>query len=61
MSAKVRIGASGTPSLVSTRSVATSRSRRHSRAARPPGRSRSQSSALRPPPSDPAPAGRATA
>eukprot|EP00965_Chrysotila_dentata_P085243 2812750-Pleurochrysis_carterae.AAC.1 len=61
MSAKVCLGASGTPSLVSTRSVATSSMSCHSRAARPPGRRRSHSLGRRPPPLAPAPAGRATA
>eukprot|EP00965_Chrysotila_dentata_P096057 3173538-Pleurochrysis_carterae.AAC.1 len=61
MSAKVCRGASGTPSLASTRSVATSNTSRHSLAARPPGRRRNHSSGRRPPPLALTPAGRATA
>eukprot|EP00965_Chrysotila_dentata_P116902 3863788-Pleurochrysis_carterae.AAC.1 len=43
------LGASGTPSLVPTRSAATSSSSSHSRIAAPPGRSAIQSSPLRQP------------
>eukprot|EP00965_Chrysotila_dentata_P106951 3533639-Pleurochrysis_carterae.AAC.1 len=54
-------GASGTPSLLSTRSDATSRSSVHSRAAVPPGFSALQSSPRFQPFAPPPPGGCATA
>eukprot|EP00965_Chrysotila_dentata_P229855 6197449-Pleurochrysis_carterae.AAC.2 len=61
MPANACFGASGTPSLAVTRSVATSSMSCHSSAARPPRRRRSHSSVRRPPPAVSAPAGRDTA
>eukprot|EP00965_Chrysotila_dentata_P148191 4891835-Pleurochrysis_carterae.AAC.1 len=61
MPANACLGASGTPSLAVTRSVATSSMSCHSCAARPPRRNRSHSSVRRPPPAASVPTGRDTA
>eukprot|EP00965_Chrysotila_dentata_P166555 5498871-Pleurochrysis_carterae.AAC.1 len=60
-SGNATFGASGTPSLLPTRSVATSRSSVHSRTAVPPGFSALQSSPRFQPLAPPLPGGCATA